>query len=128
MKTKNLLLILILLAVCGLLAACGAKPEATGEKFLQAIKDEDFEAAFNLCTPDLQAELGSPTDLAFYFPTDVLQLDSWTATMTQDASDTALSKMTGDVTFTDGTEGTYTLTLTQSNRRYLIDNFSFEPK
>ena len=128
MKTKNLYLFLILLAVCGLLAGCGAKPEDTGEQFLQAIKSEDFEAAYGLCTSDLQAELGDATDLAFYFPTDVLQLDTWTATVTMDESTVTISYMAGDVTFTDGTEGTYSLTLKQIENQYLVDNFAFEPK
>ncbi|MBN2500749.1 MAG: hypothetical protein JXB38_08235 [Anaerolineales bacterium] len=128
MKTKRLYLFLILLAVCGLLAACGAKPEDTGEQFLQAIKSEDFDAAFDLCAPDLQAELGEAADLAFYFPTDVLQLDSWTATVTADASAATVSYMEGDVTFVDGTEGTYSLTLKQVDNQYLVDNFAFEPK
>ena len=128
MKTKKLYLVFIILAVCGLLVACGAKPEETGKQFLQAIKDEDFEAAFKLCSPDLQAELGDATDLAFYFPTDVLQLDRWTSTVTPDATDSAVSTMAGDVTFTDGTEGTYSLTLKQIDKQYRVDNFAFEPK
>ena len=128
MKTKNLYLLFILLTLCGLLVACGAKPEDVGEQFLQAIKDEDFESAFELCSPDLQAELGDSTDLAFYFPTDVLQLDRWTSTVTQDTSDETVSIMEGDVTFTDGTEGTYSLTLKQVGNQYLVDNFTFEPK
>ncbi len=128
MKTKNLYLFFILLTVCGLLAACSAKPEDTGEQFLQAIKSEDFGVAFDLCTPELQAELGDAADLAFYFPTDILQLDSWTATVTEDASTATVSYMAGDVTFTDGTEGTYSLTLKQIENQYLVDNFAFEPK
>jgi hypothetical protein len=128
MRTKNLPLLFIVLVLCGLLAACAAKPEAVGEKFLQTIKDADFEAAFGLCTPDLQAELGDPVNLAFYFPTDVLQLDSWTFTIAPDATDSSVSLMEGEVTFTDGTLGIFTLNLKQIDNQYLVDNFTFEPK
>ena len=95
MKNKRILLIitgavatlglLFLCVVVGLPVLLGPAVEETfneimkapGEDFIQALADKDYEAAFDLCTADLQAELGSPEGLAAMFSA-MPDIESWT--------------------------------------------------
>ncbi len=95
MKNKRLLLIIAgAVATLGLLCLCisvglpmllGPAVEETfnevmkapGEDFIQALADEDYEVAFDLCTADLQAKLDSPEVLAAMFSA-MPDIESWT--------------------------------------------------
>jgi len=127
MKNKRLLLIIAgAVATLGLLCLCvvvglpvllGPAVEETfnkvmqapGEDFIQALADEDYRAAFDLCTADLQAELGSPEGLATMFSA-MPDIESWTyetqaMEMTEEEGHTKTTRVLvfdGAVTFSSG--------------------------
>jgi hypothetical protein len=83
---------------------------ANGEEFIQALADEDYAAAYDLCTKDLQAEIGSSEQLAAMFRS-MPDITSWhydTRTMEVDEKGEEYTKTTtvvvleGEVTFSDG--------------------------
>lgn len=63
----------------------GTNVDNNGEAFLIAIRDEDLDTAYALCSEDLQASLGGAEYLEFYFDPGVAQMTSYEFTLTQSA-------------------------------------------
>ena len=142
MKRKTIIIIVIIIAVIGLGGVCivsllgpaignvyGNITEdvsATGEEFLQALKDADYDAAYDLLTPDVQEELGNPEALSFLFPPD--SIDSWEyeADIVNPTSDTTGVAMTGTISMTDGSEVEMMLILVDVDGENLIEGYSFQ--
>ena len=100
---------------------------ATGEEFLQALKDSDYEAAFALLNPDVQDELGNPEALSFLFPPD--SIDAWeyeADSITTTTGETGVA-MTGTITMSDGSEVEMLLILISVNGVDQIAGYSFQP-
>ncbi len=62
MKKRYLLLLLVvslfILPACGLTQSLGSASD-TGKEFMTALKEGDHETSWNLCTTDIQNEIGS---------------------------------------------------------------------
>lgn len=82
---------------------------AAGEDFLQALSEENYEAAYDLCTSDLQAEIGSPENMVAMFSATP-HIESWTydartAEMQEESETIRVVVFEGEVTFSNGQSG-----------------------
>jgi hypothetical protein len=103
---------------------------STGEQFLQALADGDFATAYDLCTPELQQELGSTDQLAAMFGPSGLQIESWhyeTQPMTLEDGRSGFA-LVGDVTFSGGKTGTLSVVLVHVDEAFRVAGFSVEPE
>ncbi len=102
---------------------------ASGEHFIQALADEEYETAYDLCTADLQAQIGGPEDLAAMF-SSMDSITSWTYDTWMNEVETQFGEHTGtmtvvrlkgDVTFSNGKSDALEVILYPE-----IENFSIE--
>ena len=144
MKRKTIITIVVIIVVLGLgvvtiLALLGPaignvygnimeSVSATGEEFLQALKDADYEAAFALLNPDVQDELGNPEALSFLFPPDSIDAWEYEADSITTATGEAGVAMTGTITMSDGDEVEMMLILVSVDDVYQIVGYSFQSK
>ncbi len=100
---------------------------ATGEEFLQALKDSDYDAAYALLNLDVQDELGTPEALELLFPPE--SIDTWeyeADSITTTTGETGVA-MTGTITMSDGSEVEMLLILISVNGVDQIAGYSFQP-
>ena len=100
---------------------------ATGEEFLQALKDSDYDAAYALLNLDVQDELGTPEALELLFPPE--SIDTWeyeTDSITTTTGEAGVA-MTGTITMSDGSEVEMLLILISVNGVDQIAGYSFQP-
>lgn len=147
-KKRVLIIVVVAVAALGLLALCsllavpalltllGPAVEETftevvaepGENFLQALADENYAAAYDLCNADLQAELGSPEGLATVFSATP-QLESWDySTQTAEVQGESAVVLNGDVAFADGQSGTLEVVLMLEGGEYRVAGFTIRPE
>lgn len=103
---------------------------SAGEKFLQALADGDFATAYDLCTPELQQELGEANQLATMFGPGGLQIESWNYEAQSVALEDGQSgfALTGDVTFSGGKTGSLSVVLVYVDEAFRVAGFSIEPE
>lgn len=150
MKTSRIVIILVLLAfvilVCvGVLVlaymilapAVGNVYEnivegaaGVGEQFLQSLADGDFATAYDLCTPELQQELGEADQLATMFGSGGLQIEGWNYEVQSVALEDGKSgfALAGDVTFSGGKTGSLSVVLVYVDEAFRVAGFSIEPE
>ena len=96
----------------------------TSEKFLTAVRTDDYDTAFSLCSKAFKAELGSVDELRHSIagrdaiPTE-WQLDLF-------RMDGNIGQVEGTGTLTRGRRATINLALARENRKWLISGFLIE--
>ena len=135
MRHRNLLtLIAVLMIFATLLAAsgCGAVESAkvlnqTGNDFMTALKDGQFETAFKLCMAELQTEIGSVDDLSSMIDDSSARPKEWTFSswnMSTDANQNTTAKVEGTVSYQDGRTGAVTLELIKVGEEWQVMSFN----
>jgi len=117
---KHILLLSGLLLVSLILASCSSNlnrvedpAKGVGVAFLTALQDHNYEAAYNLATGDLQAELGGSDFLQVYFPRSPLIL-GWTAETRPVGEETNIDNamgMFGEMSYGDVSRVDYVIVL-----------------
>ena len=144
MKRKTIITIIVIIAILGLgvvtiLALLGPAIgnvygnimediSATGEEFLQDLKDADYDAAYTLLRSDVQDELGNPEALGFLFPPD--SIDAWeyeADSIKLTTGETGVA-MIGTITMSDGSEVEMMLILVSVDDVDRIAGYSFQSK
>jgi len=138
MNKKVLLIIggvvLVLCLICAGIAAVAfvlgfglTQPAAAvGENFMTALKNGDYAGAYNLCSPALQKELGSPQGLETRIKNGRVQPTQWSLTSRNVSNDQG--QLDGSVTFTGNREGTVLLVLAQVGNDWKIAGFQLKEK
>ncbi len=91
-----------------------------GEKFMQTLKAADYNAAYKLCDPSLQKQLGSATGLKNMIERGKAQPVKWTFDSRNIENNTG--KIEGRVTMAGG-EGTLTLEFAKAGKDWLVTGF-----
>jgi hypothetical protein len=80
-----------------------------GDSFMNALKAGNYSAAFNLCTPDLQQQVGDANGLQAAM--SVKQPTSWS--WSSKSINNGLGSLEGSASFADGSKGTANLEFRQ---------------
>ncbi len=133
-KIRKILIIILVAAAAGGLAwgyYSGAinrlitrELAETSEKFLSAIKVDDYDTAFSLCSSDFQAELGSVDDLKRGIAHRDAIPTEWKLDLLRMNGNNGEVEATG--TLTRGRRALINLALTRENRQWLISGFMIE--
>jgi hypothetical protein len=120
--------IVIVVGLMGGLTALGLTQPAAdaGEAFMTALKDNDFDKAYNLCTPALQRELQNARALETRVKNGKVQPTQWSFSSRNISGDQA--QLDGSVTFVGNKEGTVRLTLTQVGGEWKVVGFNLREK
>lgn len=97
-----------------------------GESFLVALRDRNYRAAYNLCTNDLQAEIGSADDLRNLLEDNDAVPVSWTITSRKIENDQA--QLLGNGSFSGGREADIEIVLDKVENTWLVSGFHFNWK
>jgi hypothetical protein len=95
----------------------------TGNEFMQALKDENYELAFDLCAPNIQEELGSAEGLQEFIEIADRQPEKWKFSSRSVENDVA--DLSGPATFRFG-EATLTLQLTKIDDSWKVNTFGID--
>jgi hypothetical protein len=106
-----------------LVRAADAPVEAAGDAFLTAVHSQQYAAAYALCPPDLQGQLGGVGGLAAAWAGPPLGTWRWTGHSLVNG----VGRLDGPFTYADGRPGTTHLTLHQVSGAWRIANFQFVP-
>ena len=132
-KKKSPLLI-ILLAIGGIILLCvlgvflfvggifGATQPVVdaGEAYMIALRDGNYDRAFDLSSPDLQNEVGDASGLEGALSSK--QPATWT--FTSRSINNNDGQLSGNTTYKDGTSGTVEMTLTKLNNAWKVVGIS----
>lgn len=142
MSNKRTILIIggILLALCccgavgftvffgsifgGVMAATQPAAEVS-DKFLTAVKDGNYEAAYNLCSTSLKTQVKSPAGIEQIVKAAQAQPSSWSYSSRNINNNVAT--MSGSAKFASGKNGTVTITLGYDGKTWLVTGFSLNP-
>ncbi len=95
-------------------ALIATQPAAdTGEKFMKALVDQDFQGAYNLCTTDLKGELGNPQGLQKLITNGRVQPTSYSFSSRNVSNGQAT--LQGTINLSGGRSGTVSLVLHDEN-------------
>ena len=111
----------VALLVGGIFAATQPVVNA-GDAYMSALRDGDYNKAFNLSTPALQQELGSADNLKAAVGSK--QPTSWN--FTSRSIDNGQGSLSGTTTFTDGTNGTIDLGLSQVGNDWKVSGIQMK--
>ena len=95
-----------------------------GHKLMAGLRDEDYEAVWDTLHPDLQAELGSYTQLVLAVAT-INQPAEWT--ISEQDTNSGETVLRGRVTFDDGSQGLLVIVLEQAGDEWLVTSFTIRP-
>ena len=98
----------------------------TAEAFMTALKNKDYAAAYNLCTSDLQGEIGSVQDFQTAFEDNEVYPVSWNFSSRSVENDQA--EMSGDGTFSGDREASVWIGLELLDGKWKVAGFEFNPK
>ena len=102
-----------------------AQPAAdTAHAFMQAIKDADYAGALELCTSDLQEELGGPDDTEEWMLTHGFEPLEWS--FPQRNVRESVVQLLGTSTLAGGQETTLEVLLVEVDGEWLVAGFHFE--
>jgi len=96
------------------------------EGFMTALKNKDYAAAYNLCTSDLQGELGSVQGLQTTVEDHEAYPVSWNFSSRSVENDQA--EMSGDGTFAGSREAAVSIVLELVGGKWKVAGFNFEWK
>lgn len=131
-RTVWVFVLLTLLALTGAAAGCGVVETAqefnqTGNDFMTALKDGQYETGYGLLIAELQAKLGTAADLEKLIKDNNAQPNEWTFSswnISTDENQNNIAKVEGSVTYQGGQTGVVTLELVKSGDDWKI--FSFD--
>ena len=127
---RKLLVTMIVLSLT--LTACGAISAAqaftkTGNDFMTALRDGNYDTAYALMHPGLQQEMGTAADLQKMMEDNAAQPKDWSfssVNATTDADKVTTAKMEGSVNYQDGKSGVVTLELVQDGDTWMVISFN----
>jgi hypothetical protein len=96
----------------------------TSEKFLTAIKTDDYDTAYSLCSSSFQSELGSNDELRNAIAHHDAIPTEWKLNLFRMSGNTGEVEGTG--TLTRGRRATINLALSREDRKWLISGFLIE--
>lgn len=100
---------------------------ATGDAFLTALKDEDYDQAYALFVPELQQQIGDVADLQSMIQDSMAQPDEWEWTsfdLSAGEGGVQTASLEGGLTFLEGREGAVTLTLVKIGEDWSLTSFN----
>lgn len=115
---------LIVLAVAGGVIgglALTQPAASTGDTFMTALKDGNYDQAYMLCSEGLQQEVGSVQRLEQLIKGGNVQPTKWSFTSRNTSGDQA--ELTGSVTFTGERSGTVQLVLEKVGSEWKVSGF-----
>lgn len=116
--------ILALIGVFVFFIFAATRPVAdTGDRFMNALKAGDNQAAYALATSSLQQELGSAEELGKV--TQQLRPSEWSWSSRNINND--MGQVEGSVTFSDGRSGHARVTLQRSGSEWKVAGFNLNP-
>lgn len=109
----------------GLAALFGAvaAPATAGGQFLTAVKNGDFDAAYDLMDPGLQADFGSPDALAEQLAGDGVLVEDYSITNTQ--LDNNAATLAGVLVLEDGGRTDFELELNNRDGVWRVTEFFY---
>lgn len=122
----SFVLLSLVLSACGIIKSAQAFTKV-GTDFMTALKDGDYETAYGLCHPDLQANIGTVADLKAGIEANAAQPKDWSfssVNTTTDADKVTTATLEGSVTYQDGRSGGVTLELVQDGDTWVIVSFN----
>lgn len=137
MKRPILILAVLLVCVCvvcigAVVAFGGAILVATqpvvdaGDAFMTALQNEDYEAAYALCSPALQSEIGAVENLQTLLEQGGVAPTSWSFSSRSIENNTG--SVSGTATMEDGSTLDVALNFTKSGDDWLVEGFDFTPQ
>jgi len=119
------LLVLIITSGCGAVSA-GKDLADQGNAFMAALKDGNFQAAFDQMTPELQQEIGSVDDLQSMIVDNAATPSEWKFSGVNMTTEEGMNKGTldGSVDYADGKTGTVNLEYVQQDDAWKMLSFS----
>ncbi len=97
-----------------------------GEAFMVALRDGNYRAAYDMCTTDLQAEIGDADDLRALIEDSDAAPVKWTFTSRNIRNDQA--QLLGTGSFGGGQEADIEIVLNKEGNAWLVSGFHFEWK
>lgn len=121
----------VILGVLLAASACGVVETAqafnqTGNDFMTALKEGNFETGFNLFAAELQSEVGSAADLKAMIDDNNARPNEWTFSswnISTDENQNNLATVEGSVTFQDGRKGVVKLELVKVGEAWKVISF-----
>ncbi len=100
----------------------------TGEDFLKALKDADYETAYALLHPNVQSEISSPESLKSIFPPSMIDSWEYEATSVTTTDGAGAIALTGILTLSDGSQLDMQLFLVKVGEENRLAGYSFQPR
>jgi hypothetical protein len=100
---------------------------ATGNAFLTALKDEDYEQAYALFVPELHQQIGDVADLESMIQDNMAQPDEWEWTSFNTSTGEGgvqTASLEGSLAYLEGREGAVTLTLVKIGEEWKLTSFN----
>lgn len=126
--TLTIIVLSLALSACGVLKTAQAFTKV-GNDFMTALKDGDYETAYALCHPDLQANIGTAADLKQGIESNAAQPKDWTFSSVNantDADKVTIATLEGNITYQDGRSGVVTLELVQQGEEWVVASFDLQ--
>jgi hypothetical protein len=123
-------LVLIVLCVVVLGGGIAAIFQATqpvadaSEKFMVALRDGNYQQAYDMCTPTLQSELSDASGLENMITSANRKPATWSFTSRNINNDRG--EVGGTATFADNTAGTVSIVLMKSGNDWKIEGFNLK--
>jgi hypothetical protein len=105
-------------------AAVRSQPEPVANQFLTLLRDGRYAAAYALCTPELQEELGDVDGLQSFIEDNDVQPARWSITDRTVEADQAT--FDGEVTLVRNRPGTVSVVLDKAGEKWLVSGLHLE--
>ncbi len=99
-------------------------PTQAGDNFMAALRDGNYQAAYDLMVPELQDNIGTIADFKAQFEEGGVTVQSWTFNQRSTSGNTA--ELSGSFTTEDGEEGSVYLKLTKQDDTWLLYEYSLK--
>ena len=98
----------------------------TGDAFMTALKDGNYEQAYSLFVPELQKEVGAASNLQTMIKSNNAQPEKWSFNSFNVATknQTQTATMSGNVTYKDGRKGAVTLEMVKVGQDWKMTKFN----
>ena len=118
------LLIIVIIAVVG--GLLGTAPMASAaDDFMTALQDGEWDTAYGLCSPSLQSQLQSASNLSEMIVGGSAQPEKWKFTSRN--VENGQGEVEGSVTMTGGVAGTVSVTLAKADDGWQVNGFNLQP-
>ena len=119
------LIVLCVVVLCGGIAAIFQATQPVvdaSERFMVALRDGNYQQAYDMCTPTLQTELSDAAGLEEMITASNRKPSTWSFTSRNINNDRG--EVSGTATFADNTAGTVSIVLTKSGNDWKIEGFN----